>query len=221
MITTSAIEFMLAHSSVFSYSNIVLDFGDQGMFNKEYVDRRLNIALSGNRFDQVTHLYKLFGCERIVCDLKKGFINLDLNYSIKGYKDLYSIADITTNHGTSEHVFNQVTFFEAMHLMTKENGHMLHVLNCQGWADGGGYGHGFYLYQPKFVKLLAEANEYELIDIQYNPSSVSADLKKFTPQDYPKDVLPSSWPVKYPHFSSLLVLLKKVNSADFVIPTEY
>lgn len=224
MIIPSALEMMAINSQIFREAKDILDIGDQGLFNKEHGEGLLGIPLSGSKFDQVTQIYRHYDCSRKVAELKPGYIKVDLNKSISGAVELHSIADIVTNHGTSEHIFNQVTLFEAMHLMTRQGGYMFHSLNCQGWADGNGLGHGFYLYQPKFVELLAKANDYDIVDLKYNPSSPSSLLVDFEREKYPQMVLPTSW--KWPndtviHFSSLLVILKKKTNDTFKIPNEY
>ena len=224
MIIPSALEMMAINSQVFTQAKEILDIGDQGLFDKDHGERLLGISLKGSKYEQVTQIYEHYGCSRKVAELKPGFIRVDLNKSISGAVDLHSIADIVTNHGTSEHIFNQVSLFEAIHLMTRSNGYMFHSLNCQGWADGNGLGHGFYLYQPKFIELLARANNYEIIDLKYNPSSPSPMIVDFDRSKYSQMVLPGSW--KWPnnriiHFSSLLVILRKTSEERFQIPNEY
>ena len=213
---------MKKHANIFQTAATILDFGDQGIFDPIHASRCFNINFSGTKNEMTNQLYNFFGSHRKIVDIKDGCIKFDLNHSIKSFLDYHNISDISTNHGTSEHVFNQHSFFEAMHLVTNVGGHMFNVLNCQGWADGNGYGHGFYLYHPKFINLLAKANNYEIIDIVYNPSSPSPVFKSFTPDQYSSFVLPQAWSNKpFPHFSSLLCLLKKTSSDDFRMPQEY
>ena len=222
MIIPSASEFMKKHINIFSTAQNIIDFGDQGIFDIKHTQECFNIKLSGTRNDMTAQLYSHFGSSRQIVDIKDECIKFDLNYSIRSSLEFHRIADITTNHGTSEHVFNQHTFFEAMHLVTKPGGYMFNVLNCQGWADGNGYGHGFFLYQPKFIQLLAKANHYDIVDIVYNPSSPSPVYKAYSPEEYHRLVLPQAWSTEpYPHFSSLLCLLKKTTDDDFIIPQEY
>jgi len=224
MIIPSALEMMAINSPIFKSAKDILDIGDQGLFDKAHGEKLLGIPLSGSKYDQVTQVYDHFQCSRKVAELKPGFIRVNLNKSISGAVELHSIADIVTNHGTSEHIFNQVALFEAIHLMTRPGGYMFHSLNCQGWADGNGLGHGFYLYQPKFIELLASANNYEIVDMKYNPSSPSPMLVNFEREKYPQMVLPNNW--NWPndrvlHFSSLLVVLRKTTETAFEIPNEY
>lgn len=73
-------------------------------------------------------------------------------------------ADVVTNFGTSEHVFNQVGFMRFMHETTRLNGIMLHSLPSAGDRD-----HGLYNYQPCFFWDLARANNYEILHLEYLP----------------------------------------------------
>ena len=77
----------------------------------------------------------------------------DLNHPLK----LSEQFDLVTNIGTSEHVFNQLMFFENMHNVTKPSGSMVHSLPNQGCYD-----HGFYNYHPTFIFDLALANQYTI-----------------------------------------------------------
>ena len=222
MIIPSATEAIFHAKDIFCPGKTIVDFGDQGLFDASHANALFGLNLSGDKVSMVDTLYKHLGCKREIVDLKEGCIRVDLNHSIKSDIKLKNLGDITTNHGTSEHVYNQVSFFEAMHIMTKPGGHMMHVLNCQGWADGNGYGHGFFLYQPKFISLLAKYNNYNIIRFWYSPSSPSPVIKEFSPVEYPKMVLPQYWSNQaYPHFSSLIVIFEKQGNSDFRIPQEY
>lgn len=67
-------------------------------------------------------------------------------------------ADLITNNGTSEHIFDQRAVFQNAHEMTK--GLMLHVLPFTPWLN-----HGFYNYNPILFRDLAAANDYEMVFI--------------------------------------------------------
>ena len=221
MLISSAANFMFLNKETF-LGGRCCDLGDQGVFDLEYTSKLFGLDFSGlNRFGAMTKLYSHLNYDRDFIDLKEGGLQYDLNYSIRSHIKLHEKYDLVTNHGTSEHIFNQYTCFEAIHYLTKPGGYMFHSLNCQGWADGGGLGHGFYLYQPKFVKLLSDHNNYNVIDIQYNPSSVIPDLFPLTLQNYPIMSNPRNINANVPHFSSILVLLQKTQSQEFAIPCEY
>lgn len=68
-------------------------------------------------------------------------------------------ADLVTNNGTSEHIFDQRAVFENAHNMTKcVTGVMIHCLPFSPWLN-----HGFYNYNPVLFRDLAAANEYQVM----------------------------------------------------------
>lgn len=81
----------------------------------------------------------------------------DLNEDIRKKYGYAKTFDLVTNHGTTEHVFNQYACFKNIHDLTKTGGYMLHGLPFQGYV-----GHCFYNYQPNFYLDLALANEYDV-----------------------------------------------------------
>lgn len=81
----------------------------------------------------------------------------DLNEEIREKYGYTKTFDLVTNHGTTEHVFNQYACFKNIHDLTKTGGYMLHGLPFQGYI-----GHCFYNYQPNFYLDLALANEYDV-----------------------------------------------------------
>jgi SAM-dependent methyltransferase len=86
-----------------------------------------------------------------------GAVRLDLNTTdIISDLEVDRQFDIVTNHGTTEHVFNQANCFRLMHAWTKPGGLMVHVLPTQDYVN-----HGFFNYQPVFFHDLAWANSYE------------------------------------------------------------
>ena len=221
MLISSAANFMFKNKEHFK-GGLCCDLGDQGIYNIDYTSELFDIDLRGlNRYNAMDKLYKKLNYSRDFVDLKDGGLQYNLNYSITSHLEIKGKYDLVTNHGTSEHIYNQVTCFEAIHHLTKEGGLMFHSLNCQGWADGGGLGHGFFLYQPKFVHLLAKDNNYKIVDIQYNPSSVIPDIFPLTTENYPMVSNPKNYKVNIPHFSSILVLFQKINNDSFTIPNEY
>ena len=69
--------------------------------------------------------------------------------------------DLVTNFGTTEHVMDQVRSFRTIHDLTKVGGIMFHVLPIN-------IEHGLLSYTTKFANLLVKANDYEVIEINYN-----------------------------------------------------
>jgi len=221
MLISSAANFMKQNQGHFKGGKCC-DLGDQGVFDAKYTSEIFGLDFEGlNKYQSMDLLYSHLGYKRTFVDIKDKGIKLDLNYSIKTSINNHGAFDLVTNHGTSEHIFNQASCFEAIHLLTRNKGVMFHSLNCQGWADNNGLGHGFYMYQPQFIKLLAKANGYKVIDLKYSPSSVLPDLLELTPENYPLISNPRNYKEAFPHFSLLIVLLQKTSSNDFVFPEEY
>jgi hypothetical protein len=86
---------------------------------------------------------------------------LDLNYDALPEKYL-EYYDIALNFGTTEHIFNQFNAFKVIHDAIKPGGVIYCDLPATGYLD-----HGYYCYTPLFFRELAEANEYELLDLFY------------------------------------------------------
>lgn len=97
--------------------------------------------------------YESLGFSYLALDVneKLGAKIVDLNVTGHGLK-----ADLVTNNGTSEHIFDQRSVFQNAHEMTK--GLMLHILPFTPWLN-----HGFYNYNPILFRDLAAANEYEMV----------------------------------------------------------
>jgi hypothetical protein len=83
---------------------------------------------------------------------KMGARSADLNHPITDMQP----AELVTNNGTGEHVFNQAMVFENIHELTVTGGVMLHVLPMMPWLN-----HGFYNYNPILFRDLAHANGYQ------------------------------------------------------------
>lgn len=198
MLIPSALNFALKHRSLFPSAGRILDLGDQLLYSRGHASQLLpslanqlnDLALSD--YDCVSMIYAHLGLlERTCMDYsEKADIRVNLNYSSLAIPGLEAQFDVVTNQGFSEHVFNQRAVFECIHHACKPQGLMLHVLPCQGWADGEGWGHGFFQYQPNFFRHLARANQYELIDLQLSPFSPNDQIYDYNPEFYPAVVNP-------------------------------
>jgi len=113
------------------------------------------------KFYSVRELYASFGISRYVCiDLngEHDALKRDLNQ----IEDIGEDFDIVTNHGTSEHIFNQMNCFKFMHSLTKSGGLIIHIVPTQGYLR-----HGFFNYSPLLFEELSRANQYKIAQI-YN-----------------------------------------------------
>ncbi|WP_130470556.1 hypothetical protein [Candidatus Magnetaquicoccus inordinatus] len=114
---------------------------------------------------------------------------------------------LTTNLGTSEHVFNQYNVFRLIHDLTSVGGYIVNSLPSNGWLD-----HSFFNYSPVFFKKLASANGYALnfiglVVFEYQGNKLLTSLSALPPrkEDYP------------PWFSTCAVFTKK-NNDEFKMP---
>jgi hypothetical protein len=139
-------------------------------------------------------------------DAKFGALTLDINFDAvpPEHRGRY---DFVTNHGTTEHLINQLNAFRMMHDFTKPGGYMLHALPFLGQVD-----HGFFNYQPNLFDSLARYNSYRTLGMWVG---VDWQLSSFIPWD-PKllDFLALS-----PRSTGLLIVLhQKMYDAEFQVP---
>lgn len=108
---------------------------------------------AGSDFASTKAFYESLGFSYTALDVNEDMdsIIVDLNQTGHGLK-----ADLVTNNGTSEHIFDQRACFQNAHEMSK--GLMLHVLPFTPWLN-----HGFYNYNPILFRDLAAANDYEMV----------------------------------------------------------
>lgn len=136
----------------------------------------------------------------------------DLNTPLENYTAQH---DVATNFGTSEHVFNQYSFFKTMHNVVKPSGIMLHGLPNQGCFD-----HGFYNYHPTFFFDLAHANNYKMLYFAYiaaGNEGIEPIQELSSRQDYVRLVVEK----KISAQSALFIALQKPSQEkEFVIPQQ-
>lgn len=191
MLIPPAVAFLFKNKDHFQkQGGCALDFGDQLLFDANHAASLFSgfedLALNKTTYEQVSVIYNLLGMKSRKClDYNQNAdFRVNLNYSLIGFPELESEFDFVTNQGFSEHVFNQYAVFEAIHYVCKPGGLMLHVLPCQGWADGQGWGHGFYQYQPNLFRHLILSNGYEIIDLQLSPNSLNPYIFEFNSREY-------------------------------------
>lgn len=86
---------------------------------------------------------------------------VDLNTS-RLPKQMVGTYDTVLNHGTSEHILNQMNVFAAVHAATKRGGLIMHLVPSVGFVD-----HGYFCYTSRFFFDLAGYNQYEVVDMWY------------------------------------------------------
>jgi SAM-dependent methyltransferase len=156
------------------------------------------------------HLHERLGFRYDCIDIDGNFgsLTLDLNFDEvpAEYRNRY---DLTTNHGTTEHIFNQYNAFKAIHDLTKPGGMMLHGLPFTVHLE-----HGFFNYQPNLFAALARYNSYRTHGIWV---ALDWTLSSFVPwQPQLLDFLAMN--SKTTHL--LLVLQEKMHATEFCVPIQ-
>ncbi len=128
----------------------------------------------------------------------------DLNKSLSRDYDFDETFDLVTNHGTTEHAFNQLSCFENVHNLTKQTGIIIHALPSQGYQN-----HSFFNYHPSFFLDLAAANDYQVLGLYYN---IGEDLYPYT------DSFLEEHGVLATDYVAVFAVLRKRSSKPFVIP---
>jgi len=137
--------------------------------------------------------------------------------------------DFVTNVGTTEHIFNQANCFKVIHDLAKVGGIMAHALPFAGFEN-----HGFFSYTMKFFTQIAKENGYECLDAWVSKDLAAAQFKPdaaefFTDRvgmfknarsgnNHPIDHYNLTYNDYYSTDACIYVFLRKVQSAEFVIP---
>jgi hypothetical protein len=119
-------------------------------------------------------------------DGKHDALTFDLNLDLKEAYGFDKTFDLVTNHGTSEHVFNQYQCFKNTHKLMRVGGLALHAVPFEGYLN-----HGYFNYQPAFFLDLAIANNYELVGIWYYAQRNTHWLRRWT--QYIGNTVPIPW----------------------------
>lgn len=189
----------------------VIEFGSQ-TFAPDSARARAALAglmpdLDTGAIETPRDLYRAMGFQRYVAidlDEHDGALGYNLNLDLAatyGFRDTF---DLVTNHGTTEHAFDQMRCFENAHRLTAPGGMMLHALPSQGYQN-----HAFFSYHPSFFLDLAAANDYEVLGLWYN---IEEELYAYT------DGFLAENEVAATEFTAVFALLRKRGEADFVVP---
>lgn len=144
----------------------VIELGSQDIHSDLQQAASFIEGLTGFKFSEDVAVspetfYKSMGFETYKCidaDGRNNSLVFDLNKDISKTYGFFEKFDLVTNHGTTEHCFDQLSNFRNIHNLCKAQGIMLHGLPFQGYIN-----HGFYNYHPYFFKNLADANNYEIL----------------------------------------------------------
>ena len=170
-----------------------------------------------------SELHLALGMNYACVDLDPSFnsIALDLNFDAAPaeHRGRY---DLVTNHGTSEHIMNQLNVFQVMHDFTKPGGTKPGGTKPGGAKPGGlmlhavpftvHLEHGFFNYQPNFFDALARYNGYKTLGMWVGPDWQLTSLVPWEPSLLDYLVLNA----KTTHL--LVVLLQRLHDAPFCVP---
>jgi SAM-dependent methyltransferase len=121
-------------------------------------------------------LYEALGITYNCVDVdgRSGTLVLDMNFDTLP-EEHWNQYGLVTNHGTSEHILNQLNVFKMMHDFAKPGGVMIHAVPFTVHLE-----HGFFNYQPNFFEALARYNSYETLGLWVGPDW---QLASFIPWD--------------------------------------
>ena len=177
---------------------------------KQQGGRTIKELIRKNSMFSAKVVYEWLGIKEYECIDSDGKWNakiFDLNEDIQKKYNYKKQFDLTTNHGNSEHVFNQYMFFKNMHNMTKKGGLMMHVLPLK--MD---FSHCFYHYTTSFFRDLIIANNYKSVDklvYQDNLPPIS---------QVSDETINEMYSDREVHTLMVCYLIKKVNSDEFKTP---
>ena len=189
----------------FKKINNVIELGSQLVYIKnneeDFFNFLIKIGISkpfdiitGIVGDEINHLnytipakyiYNFLGIDdysSIDVDELFGAFGFDLNKDIKTCYSFNKQYDLVTNHGTTEHCFNQLSCFKNIHDLTKKNGYMIHSLPHHSNE------HGLFDYTRHFFDCLINYNKYKAMYFKiYDASKYSSifiTLKKRNDKDF-------------------------------------
>lgn len=168
------------------------------------------ISSDGTGHAPSRHLHESLGFQYDCVDIDGNFGSLPLDINFDSVPPEHrGKSDLTTNHGTTEHIFNQLNAFKMIHDFTAPNGLMLHALPFTMHLE-----HGFFNYQPNLFDALARFNSYRTLGVWVGPDWTLSSLVPWEPKllDYLKVSANST------HL--LVVLQQKLHDTEFCIPVQ-
>ena len=211
------ITFELHKQGLFNGLKTVIELGSQDIMEQEYAADLLEANFmwqaTGDKINPEM-LYRCLGFQTYKCidaDGRSGALIFDLNkniYDVYGYRDQF---DFVTNHGTTEHCFDQVNVFRNIHNLCRVGGLMIHGIPFYGYLN-----HGFYNYNPFFFENLAVANNYKILGMYLNVNKKKGDL---LPYSYDlMEVLQNTSSLESMAILLFVILQKEIDDKEFNIP---
>jgi SAM-dependent methyltransferase len=97
-------------------------------------------------------------------DIADGYKTTIVDLNHHGLPPAFQKAyDVVMNFGTTEHIFNQLNSFKAIHEATKPDGYIFHQLPYIGFID-----HCYFTYNGRFFFDMAGYNNYEIVDFWFD-----------------------------------------------------
>lgn len=175
----------------------VIELGSQDIpahqWHQEWATRFVSTVTGKNNegvFITAESFHRALGFTEYCCidaDGNNSAFVFDLNLDLRETYGFEKTFDLVTNHGTSEHIFNQDQCFKNMHNLLRIGGVALHVVPFEGYLN-----HGYFNYHPSMFIDIAIANQYELIGIWYHSQRTWKRFKyraNIVPLHYTDDLL--------------------------------
>lgn len=125
-----------------------------------------HVLESFDHYSYMGDLYRAAGFSYVSIDIVKApyvfLFDLNRDQIPAALKNEY---DIVINSGTTEHVLNQLNALKAVHDLAKPGGIIYSMFLINGFGE-----HGLLRYSSRFVKMLAAANQYEILDDEIHTS---------------------------------------------------
>jgi hypothetical protein len=147
-----------------------------------------------------------FSYTSVDIDGESGAKVMDLNFD-SAPDDMKGKFCFTTNHGTTEHLINQMNAFNVMHDFTRKDGLMFNFVPFQGFVE-----HGFFNYHPNFFEALARFNSYETLGSWMVVDTSYPHMIPYHPNLMDKLILTSKSVIMF------ATLTRKLYDADFCCP---
>jgi SAM-dependent methyltransferase len=171
----------------------------------------------------VGELLEMAGLYYAAFDIAVGYktVVFDLNSQRLPFRS-HGAFDVVMNFGTTEHIGNHLTAFEAIHDALKVGGHMIHELPSSGYVD-----HGYFTYTPRFLFDIAAYNDYALEFFAYSNPTPGKKIQGII-SDYASrfpalaETLRAQENLADTHALdiSLLAVLRKTRGGAFAAPSE-
>lgn len=212
------------NDAIFKTISSVMELGSQDIkTNQNELDNffsELNldtkIILDNDRVS-TKFLYEALGVNKYTCidiDEAHSSLNFDLNEDILQKYNFCEQFDLVTNHGTTEHIFNQFAGFKNIHNLCKNGGYMQHILPIHKMLF-----HCMFNYQPYTFFSLARFNSYKIIKIELIDNHTQ-EIYEYNHNNFIKLHKTNLEDLQFTEGILLHIMFQKTNDNEFVIPIQ-